>query len=124
MKMKLHNAMWPGLVGKGEPGTEPAIGLDQMLDLTCAAEVNGQRYDGVDCFLFLPHLDVHGDDDAILRSAESIQKRGLNVGSLVAPVWEGTVGASAMGSDEDRKKFLEAIKVSCRIAKLYEKQGV
>ncbi len=116
--------MWPGLVGKGEPGTEPAISLDKMLDLTCAAEVNGQRYDGVDCFLFLPHIDVHADDDTILRGAESIQKRGLNVGSLVAPVWEGTVGASAMGSDEDRKKFLEAIKVSCRIAKLYEKQGV
>lgn len=116
--------MWPGLVGKGEPGTEPAIGLDTMLDLTCAAEVNGQRYDGVDCFLFAPHTDVYADDDAIKRLAESIQKRGLNVGSFVAPVWPGTVGASAMGSDEDQKKFLEAIKVSCRIAKLLEEQGV
>lgn len=122
--MKLHNAMWPGLVGKGEPGTEPAIGLDEMLDLTCAAEVNGQRYDGVDCFLFAPHTDVYADDDEIKRLAESIQNRGLNVGSFVAPVWPGTVGASAMGSDEDQKKFLEAIKVSCRVAKLFEEQGV
>ena len=32
----LHNAMWPGIVGKGE-GSEPAIGLDTMLDLTAAA---------------------------------------------------------------------------------------
>src|SRR5262249_43544641 len=31
---KLHNAMWPGLVGKGSPGAEPAIDLDTMLDLT------------------------------------------------------------------------------------------
>ncbi len=115
--------MWPGLVGKGEPGTDPAIGLDQMLDLTCAAEVNGQRYDGVDCFLLSPHIDILGDDDAILRSAESIQKRGMKIGSLVAPVWPGTVGASAMGSNEDCQKFLEAIKVSCRAAKLFDKQG-
>jgi hypothetical protein len=33
---KLHNAMWPGLVGKG-PDSEPVIGLDTMLDLTAGA---------------------------------------------------------------------------------------
>ena len=31
---KLHNAMWPGLVGKGSPGAEPFIDLDTMLDFT------------------------------------------------------------------------------------------
>jgi hypothetical protein len=31
----IHNAMWPGLVGKG-PGSEPFIGLETMLDLTAA----------------------------------------------------------------------------------------
>ena len=36
---KLHNAMWPGLVGKGSPGAEPFISLDTMLDLT-AVESN------------------------------------------------------------------------------------
>ena len=30
---KVHNAMWPGLVGKGSPGAEPFIDLDTMLDL-------------------------------------------------------------------------------------------
>ena len=25
---KLHNAMWPGLVGKGSSGAEPCIDLD------------------------------------------------------------------------------------------------
>ena len=34
---KLHNAMWPGLVGKGSPGAEPFIDLETMLDLTAAA---------------------------------------------------------------------------------------
>ena len=33
---KLHNAMWPGLVGKG-PDSEPHIELDTMLDLTANA---------------------------------------------------------------------------------------
>ena len=27
---KLHNAMWPGLVGKGSPGAEPFISLGTM----------------------------------------------------------------------------------------------
>ena len=44
--MKLHNAMWPGLVGK-EPGTDhPPIALDRMLDLTAATTVNGRKFDG------------------------------------------------------------------------------
>ena len=38
---KLHNAMWPGLVGKGSPGAEPPIDLDTMLELTAKAEVDG-----------------------------------------------------------------------------------
>ena len=43
---KLHNAAWPGVVGKGSD-SEPAIGLDTMMDLTAAAEVGGVRFDGV-----------------------------------------------------------------------------
>jgi hypothetical protein len=32
---RVHNAMWPGLVGKG-PDSEPPIGLDTMLRMTAA----------------------------------------------------------------------------------------
>ena len=44
---KLHNAMWPGLVGKG-PDSEPPIDLDTMLRLTSAArptaaQIRGRR---------------------------------------------------------------------------------
>ena len=41
---KLHNAIWPGMVGKGgtEQGSEPAIGLGTMLDFTANAEVDGE----------------------------------------------------------------------------------
>jgi len=46
------------------------------------------------------------------------------VGSLVAPVWPGTVGASSMGSAEDRQKFVLAVQKACRIAKLLNGHGV
>ena len=54
---KLHNAAWPGVVGKG-PDSEPFIELDTILDLTAAAEVDGVKFDGVDLFLFNPHVDI------------------------------------------------------------------
>ena len=47
---RVHNAMWPGLVGKG-PDSEPPIDLETMLRLTAAAECGGARFDGVDLFL-------------------------------------------------------------------------
>lgn len=124
MTLQLHNAMWPGLVGKGTPDSEPFIDLDQMLNLTSAAEAGGSKFDGVDLFLYSPHLNIEGEKDDILRMAESIQSHGLKVGSLVAPIWKGTLGASAMGSSEERKQFLHAIKTSCRVAKILREQGV
>src|SRR6266480_2601792 len=121
---RLHNAMWPGLVGK-EPGTDhPPISLDRMLELTANATVDGQKFEGVDLFLFHPHTDPDASDDAIRAMADKIAARGLAVGSLVAPVWPGTVGGSAMGSDQDRKNFVLAVKKACRIAKILNQHGV
>src|SRR6476660_5065139 len=120
---KLHNAMWPGLVGQ-EPGTDhPPISLDRMLELTAAANVDGQKFEGVDLFLFHPHTDPDASDDAIRAMADKIASKGLAVGSLVAPVWPGTVGGSAMGSNQDRANFVEAVKKACRIAKILNKHG-
>ena len=111
--LKLHNAMWPGLVGKGdEEGQEPPISLERMLDLTAAAEVDGQKYDGIDYFLFLPHTNPEARDDELKGIADLIQGKGFDIGSLVAPVWPGTVGDSAMGTEEQRGKFLEAAKMA------------
>ena len=122
---KLHNAMWPGLVGKGTgDGQEPPISLERMLELTAAANVNGARFDGIDYFLFLPHTDPQASDSDLHRIADLIASHGFTVGSLVAPVWPGTVGDSAMGDDEAREKFLSAVRVACRIAGVFEKHGV
>lgn len=120
---KLHNAMWPGLVGKGSPGAEPSIDLDTMLDLTAAAEVDGIKFDGVDIFLYEPHLNIDIRDDDLKRLADKIRSKGLVVGSVVAPVWPPTGGGSAMGSEEERRKFVEAVRKACRIAQALRDLG-
>ena len=125
MSFKLHNAMWPGLVGKGdEEGQEPPISLDRMLQLTADAEVDGRKFDGVDYFLFHPHTDPDASDDQLKEIADSIAAKNLSVGSLVAPVWPGTVGDSAMGNDEQTGKFISAVEKACRIARIFNEHGV
>ena len=120
---RLHNAMWPGLVGK-EPGTDhPPISLDRMLELTAAAEVNGAKYEGVDLFLFHPHTDPDASEADIRAMADKIAAKGLKIGSLVAPVWPGTVGGCAFGSDDDRKNFVLAVEKACRIADILKQHG-
>ena len=120
---KLHNAAWPGVVGKGAD-SEPPIDLDTMLDLTAAAEVDGQKFDGVDLFLFAPHVDIDASDDDLKRLADNVRRRNLVIGSVVAPVWPPTGGGSAMGTDEDRKKFLDQVRKGCRIAKKLRELGI
>ena len=121
---KLHNAMWPGLVGKGGPDAEPPIDLDTMLDLTAAAEADGVRFDGVDLFLFDPHTSIDATDDDLKRLADKVRSKGFMVGSLVAPVWPPTGGGSAMGSQEERQKFVGQVKKACVIAKKLRDLGV
>ena len=116
--------MWPGLVGKGDDeGQEPPISLEHMLDLTAAAEVDGQKFDGIDYFLFLPHTNPEATDDELKSIADLIVSKGFDIGSLVAPIWPGTVGDSAMGNAEQRGKFLDAVRMACRIAKIFNEHS-
>jgi len=119
----LHNAMWPGLVGKG-PDSEPPIDLETMLKLTAAAQVDGIRFEGVDLFLSLPHTDIDSSDDDLARLAENLASQGLKAGSLVAPVWPPTGGGSAMGNDSERAAFLTQVKKSCRIGRKLRDLGI
>jgi sugar phosphate isomerase/epimerase len=117
--------MWPGLVGKGGPGAEPPIDLDTMLDLTAKAQLaDGTRFDGVDLFLFDPHVSTDASLDDLQRLADKISSRKLMVGSVVAPVWPPTGGGSAMGSDEERKAFLTQVRKACTIGRRLEDLGV
>lgn len=121
---KLHNAMWPGLVGKGSPGAEPCIDLDTMLDLTARAQVDGIRFDGVDIFLFDPHISIESDNDGIKRLADKVSAKGFVVGSVVAPVWQPTGGGPAMGNQADRQNFVGQVRKACHIAKTLRDLGV
>jgi sugar phosphate isomerase/epimerase len=120
----LHNAMWPGLVGKGGPGAEPPIDLDTMLDMTAAAQVDGTKFDGVDLFLFDPHVNIDSTDDDLKRLADKIRAKNLLVGSLVAPVWPPTGGGSAMGSADERKAFVTQVRKACRIGTKLRDLGI
>ena len=80
------------------PAREPPIDLDTMLDLTAAAEVDGVKFDGVDLFLFDPHVEHRRHATTSSRRWPTRPGRGTwSIGSVVAPVWPPTGGGSAMG---------------------------
>ncbi len=120
---KLHNASWPGVVGKG-PDSEPPIPLDTMIELTASAEVDGVKFDGFDLFLFEPHMDIDASPDGIRKMADKAMSKNLTIGSLVAPVWAPTGGGSAMGSKAERQQFVTQVRKSCHIARELRELGV
>src|SRR5207253_8273927 len=120
---KLHNAAWPGVVGKGSAGAEPFIELDTMLDLTAKAQVDGVKFDGVDLFLFAPHVDIDSSDDDLKKLADKVRSRNLVIGSVVAPAWPPTGGGSAMAGEADRATFLKQVQKGCRIARRLRARG-
>jgi sugar phosphate isomerase/epimerase len=120
---KLHNAMWPGLVGKGED-SEPPIDLDTMIDMTAKANVDGVKFDGIDIFLSLPHTPIDVDDDGIKRLADKVSSRGLAIGTTLAPVWKALGGGSAIGPEEERKNFVFKVRRACEISKRLRDLGV
>ena len=115
---KLHNATWPGIVGKG-PDSEPPVSLEKMLEMTAAAEVDGIKFDGVDVGLFDPSINLD-DLDGIKRLADQVSKHNLVIGSLVAPIW----GGPAMGTKEDRANFVDQVRKSCIYGQKLKEMGV
>ena len=117
---KLHNATWPGIVGKGAD-SEPPLSFEKMLEMTAAAEVGGIRFDGVDLGLLEPHIDISKNtDDDIKKLADKVSSYNLKIGSLVAPVW----GGPAMGSREERTLFVDMVRKSCQFGKRLRELGV
>jgi hypothetical protein len=82
------------------------------------------KFDGVDLFLFDPHVSIDSTDDDLKRLADKVRSRNLVIGSVVAPVWQGTGGGSAMGNETDRKNFVTQVQKGCRIAKRLREVGV
>jgi len=116
---KLHNATWPGIVGKG-PDSEPPIPFDTMLQMTAAAEVDGVKFDGVDIGLLDPHVDINSGEDGLKRLADKVSSFNLEIGSLVAPIW----GGPAMGSKEERAQFVEQVRKACVFGSRLREMGI
>src|SRR3954454_10020622 len=100
---KLHNAAWPGLVGKG-PDSEPPIDLDTMINMTAAANVDGVKFDGMDLFLYDSYISIDIDDDRLKKLADESGAKTLAMESVVACLWPPTGGCSAMGIAAERKQ--------------------
>ena len=120
---KLHNAMWPGLVGKG-PGSEPFIDLDTMLNLTTGAKSGDVRFEGVDLFLADPHISIDSTDDDVKRLADKVASKNLMAGTVIAPVWPPTGGGSAMGTPDERQRFVEQVRKASEIARKLSELGI
>jgi len=90
-----------------------------MLDLTAKAEVDGQKFDGVDLFLSDPHISIDISDDGIKELADKIGGMGLAIGSLVAPVWSG----STLGGPEKEQEFLTQVEKACQIGARLKELG-
>jgi hypothetical protein len=95
-----------------------------MLRLTAEAEVDGVRFDGVDLFLFEPHIEIDATDDELKALADKLMHYNLRAGSVVAPVWQATGGSSAMSTGAERDKFLPQVRKACRIGRRLSELGV
>ena len=116
---KIHNATWPGIVGKGA-GSEPVIAFDDMLKMTAAAEVDGIKFDGIDVGLLDPHINIDSSPDDIKKLADKVASYNLQIGSLVAPIW----GGPAMGNKEERTNFVDMVRKACKFGSELRKLGI
>ena len=94
---KLHNAAWPGVVGKGGPGNEPTIDLDTMLDLTAAAEVDGVKFDGAPGLGALLHDDPRPSECLVRNLYSNLTGRAVEDPAEEAKLTELTKEFAAGG---------------------------
>ena len=119
----IHNAMWPGLVGKG-PDSEPSIDLETMLDLTAQAEVNGVRFDGVDLFLSLPHTSIDSTDDELKHLADRHRPAQSGRGLARRPRLAANRRRLRHGFRAGAASFLTQVKKACAIGKKLRDLGI
>ena len=121
---RIHNAMWPGLVGKG-PDAEPPIDLDTMLNLTAAAEVDGARFDGVDLFLSDPHVSIDATDDELKQLADRISasESGGRLGRRAGLAADGRRLGDGQRERAQRSSSTQ-VRKACRIATKLRELGI
>ena len=120
---KLHNAAWPGVVGKG-PGAEPPIDLDHDARPHGRRRVRRRPLRRLRPLPLRPaHRHRFQRRRQIRQLADKARRANLEIGTVVAPVWGRTGGGSAMGSADDQAKFLGQVRKGCRIAERLRRAG-
>jgi hypothetical protein len=71
-----------------------------------------------------PPFSIDSDKDAVKRMADKVAGHGLEIGSMVAPIWGGAGGGSAMGSPEDRRQFVTQVRKASAIGKQLRELGI
>jgi hypothetical protein len=56
--------------------------------------------------------------------ADKLASKNLAAGSVVAPVWPPTGGGSAMGTPQQRQRFLDQVRKACRISRTLREIGI
>ena len=107
--MKLHNAMWPGLVGK-EPNTDhPPIALEQMLDMTVAANAATLQHTGYELHEVLgrsPRLLQGPDTDPAAKTEwrQKLRPRGFSL-VLMDKDGDGKISKEEVAKEAESIKF-------------------
>ena len=119
--------MWPGLVGKGRPGTaEPPI--EPRHDARAYGESARSTASEIRRGRHLPFRSAHQIDiseEDLKKIADKIAGKGLDVGSLVAPVWPGRqLEVPRKGTRKIARSSSSQVTKACRIAQLLNEHGV
>ena len=85
--------------------------------------MDGVKFDGIDIGLFDPHVNIDSPDDGIKKLADKVASFDLKIGSLVAPIWP-PAGGAAMGSKEERTRFIDQVRKACNVAKQLRELGI
>ena len=94
----------PASSARGAQGPSRRSTWTRCSNLTAAAQVDGVKFDGVDIFLYDPHINIDISDEDLKAVAAKIADKGFVVGTVVAPVW---FDASAMGDASAARELLD-----------------
>ena len=122
---KLHNATWPGVVGKGS-GRRRADHHARYAARSSPARPSTRARSSTASISGSPIRTSRStaSRDDIKRVIDHISGYGFKVGSYVAPIWGGAGGGSAMGDADERKRFLSAGRKACAIGKQMRECGI
>ena len=90
-------------------GLEPPIILKKRLQLTAVANVNGQKFDGIDYFQLLAHTYPEASVSKLQKIAYQIPNCGFTIGSLVPFFWRETAGGLGVRPSEPVGDFFRCL---------------